>query len=131
MLPKFLARRLRWTLAAAAASAVYANRRDATRWWQFARRSVTPADEIFSPNWWTEARVRAAVTLDRTLRRSAAIDDVEVRGEDVLVRTHGGGWPDLERHLDPIRRVKGVSNVRCQSVGGDVDAIEAALMNAS
>ena len=54
-----------------------------------------------------------AVTMDRTLRRSPAIKDIVVDGDDVLLFVEGGVWPDVVRHLGSLQRVKGIREVRC------------------
>ncbi len=113
MLPKFLSRRLRWGAMFALAGAMITNRHDTARWWQFARRSTRPEAELGGHNWWTEARVRAALSFDRTLRRSPAIRDVVVDGDEVLLFVDGAVWPEVMRHLGSLQRVKGVREVRC------------------
>jgi hypothetical protein len=118
MLPKFLTRRLRWGATFALVGAVITNRHDAARWWQFAQRAIRRETEVGSTNWWTEARVRAALTLDRTLRRSPTIRDVVVDGDEVLLFVEGSVWPDVVRHLSSLQRVKGIREVRCVELTG-------------
>lgn len=113
MLPKFVARRLRWGLIAAVAGALITNRHDSARWWTFIRRTARRDNEIGTPNWWTEVHARTAITLDRTLRRTPAIKDVVVDGDEVLLFVEGSLWPDVVRHLGSLQRVKGVRDVRC------------------
>jgi hypothetical protein len=113
MLPKFLSRRLRWGATVALASALITNRHDSSRWWQFVRRTARGDADLGTQNWWTEVRVRAAITFDRTLRRSPAIKDVVIDGDEVLVFMEGGVWPDVVRHMSSVQRVKGVREVRC------------------
>lgn len=113
MLPKFLSRRLRWGATVTVLGALITNRHDSTRWWQFLRRTARPGTEFGTPQWWTEVRVRAAVTLDRTLRRSPAIKDIVVDGDEVVLFVEGTVWPDIVRHLGSLQRVKGIREVRC------------------
>lgn len=113
MLPKFLARRLRWGATMAVAGVVITNRHDSTRWWEFLRRTARPGGELGSPQWRTEVRVRAAVTMDRTLRRSPTIKDIVVDDDEVLLFVEGAVGPEVVRHLGSLQRVKGIREVRC------------------
>jgi hypothetical protein len=119
MLPKFLVRRLRWGTAFALAGALITNRYDSARWWQFARRTARRETMIGSDEWKTEARVRTALTLDRTLRRTPTIKDVVIDGDTVLLFVHGSVWPDVVRHTRSLQRVKGISEVRCIEIADD------------
>ena len=114
MLPSFVSRRVRWVWLAGVGTAVWMNRRDAARWWRFARRSIDRRDELDLHTWLTEARVRAAVTLDPVLRCDPGLDDVVVDDGNVTVRTASASWPDAATHLNGLRKVKGVANVWCE-----------------
>ena len=127
MLPKFLSRRLRWGATVAIAGALITNRHDSARWWQFVRRTARGDADLGTPNWRTEVRVRAAVTLDRTLRRSPAITDIVVDGDEVLLFVEGAVWPDVVRHLGTLQKVKGVREVRCVELADVPVTVEAGV----
>lgn len=113
MFPRFISRRLRWAWLAAIAGAIWTNRRDARRWARFVRRTFEERVDFDFGRFMLEARVRAALSFDPVLRRSAAIDDVVVNDGRVSLLTTAATWPDVERHLGNLRRVKGVTDVEC------------------
>jgi hypothetical protein len=90
------------------------NRRDAARWARFARRSVAERDQLTLQSWLTEARVRAAITIDPVLRADPGLEDVVVAGGKVTVRTTSMSWPDEATHLNGLRKVKGIADVSCE-----------------
>jgi hypothetical protein len=113
MLPKFLVRRLRWGTTFALMGALIINRHDSARWWQFITRTVRRETEFGSDEWKKELRVRTALTMDRTLRRTPVIKDVLVDSDEVLLMVEGSVWPDVVRHTSSLQRVKGIRDVRC------------------
>jgi len=123
MLPKFVMRRIRWGVLFAFVGAIIANRHDAQRWWRFIVRSARSRAEIGTPAWRTEARARLAVTMEPNLRRSPAVQDMVVEGNEVVVFTDGSDWPTLVPHLGAVQRVKGVTTVRCVERIDEPDAI--------
>jgi hypothetical protein len=111
-------------------TAAWRNRRDLLRWWGFARSAVADwgtrsVDELV-----TEARVRAAVTADPTLRQDPGLQDVRVRDGVVTLATTAAEWPP---HVDPVRRlekVKGVAAVHTEwspAVAGAASAVHSPL----
>ncbi len=121
MIPTFLSRRLRWVSLAGLASALWINRRDVARWLRFGRRSIRRGESLDLSAWMTEARVRAAVSLDPVLRADPSLDDIEVDDGNVTIRTRTTTWPDLATHMSGLRKVKGVADVRFEPgrlVGG-------------
>jgi hypothetical protein len=73
-------------------------------------RGTRPVAELL-----TEARVRAAVSADASLRQDPALRDLRVSDGVVTLATSRTDWP---RHTDPMRRlekVKGVASVRTDS----------------
>jgi len=113
-MPSFVARRIRWAWLAGLGTALWMNRRDVVRWTRFASRSVSLRDELTFDTWWTEARVRAAITMDPVLRNDPDLDDVEVSDGRVTVRTSSASWPDAVTHINSLRKVKGVAEVACE-----------------
>ncbi|MDO8362645.1 MAG: hypothetical protein Q7V88_07095 [Actinomycetota bacterium] len=121
MIPTFVSRRLRWVWLAGIGTTLWVNRRDVARWLRFARRSVAQRDKFDLQTWLTEARVRAAITVDPVLRCDPDLDDVVVEDGNVTIRTASMSWPDSVTHLNGVRKVKGVADVRCEPgelVGG-------------
>jgi hypothetical protein len=114
MIPSFVSRRLRWAWLAGGATVLWMNRRDAARWARFARRSIAGRDQLTLDSWLTEARVRAAITVDPVLRADPGLDDVVVDDGRVTVRTNSASWPDEATHLNGLRKVKGVADVSCE-----------------
>jgi len=116
MLPRFISRRLRWAWLAAIAGAVWTNRRDARRWARFARRTFEERADFDLNRFMLEARVRAALSFDPVLRRSPAIEDVVVNDGKVSLLSTAPTWPDVDRHLASLRRVKGVTDIECTPI---------------
>jgi hypothetical protein len=109
-----VSRRVRWFWLAGLATSLWTNRRDVARWARFARRSSTRRDRGDLASWMTEARVRAAISLDPMLRRDPSLDDVVVEDGRVSIRTASATWPDVATHVNGLRKVKGVADVRCE-----------------
>jgi len=93
------------------AAALWANRRDVTRWWSFLRRAVTNSRNQPLSETIKEARVRAAVSADPLLRRDPVIDDLSYDAGVVTLRTNTPSWPDREHLLRRLRTVPGVTDV--------------------
>jgi hypothetical protein len=111
MIPRAIRRRIRPMWLAAVASAAWANRHDVRRWADFAadavrERSTRPIDDVV-----TEAKVRAAVTMDPVLRRDPSLRDVIVRDGVVTVVADRADWPSMGTHISRLARVKGVTTV--------------------
>jgi hypothetical protein len=111
VLPRFLTRRFRFLWWPALLGALWANRRDVARWWAFVKRVVTDRRPKDYSDLMTEARVRAAVSADPMLRRDPALDDLSYGGGVVTLRTRTPTWPDRERLLSKLLRVRGINDV--------------------
>jgi hypothetical protein len=114
MLPSFIARRVRWVWLAGVATSLWMNRRDVARWLRFGQRSIAQRDQLSFASWLTEARVRAAISIDPVLRCDPGLDDVVVEDGSVTLRTGSASWPDTVTHLNGLRKVKGVANIACE-----------------
>jgi hypothetical protein len=106
------------------------NRRDVARWARFARRTAKRRDRGDLASWMTEARVRAAISLDPVLRRDPVLDDVVVADGRVEIHTASTTWPDIETHVNGLRKVKGVAEVRCEP-GARIDGVHVSANDAA
>jgi hypothetical protein len=111
MIPRVVTRRIRPMWIAALASALWVNRNDVVRWYEFLRRAVDQREARPLSEWITEAKVRFAVSTDPVLRRDPTLNDVEVRDGVVTLMTNTGTWPDPREHIRRLRRVKGIADV--------------------
>ena len=111
MIPRSIKRRVRPMWLATLGAAAWANRQDLGRWATFAskalrERNTRPLSEIL-----TEAKVRAAITLDPLLRRDPSLRDLSVHDGVVTLLASQAGWPDPREHFAKLSRVKGISHV--------------------
>lgn len=108
MLPRPLRRRFRPMWIAALASAAWANRQDLRRWINFAKDALNEREQRPMAEILTEAKVRAAVSMDPVLRRDPELRDLAVRnGVVTLFTTEPGGRDRFAR----LARVKGITRV--------------------
>jgi len=122
MIPRSIKRRVRPMWLAAFGAAAWANRQDLGRWATFAKqalneRNTRPMSEIL-----TEAKVRAAVSMDPLLRRDPALRDLTVRDGVVTLLASQAGWPDPREHFAKLSRVKGVTHVETSTSPTDQHA---------
>ena len=111
MIPRAVKRRIRPMWIATLASAGWANRSDVRRWWSFLRRAVNERETRSMAEVITEAKVRAAVTIDPVLRRDPSLADISVRDGVVTLMTTTDGWPSHHSQTSRIKRVKGVTDL--------------------
>ena len=121
MIPRSIKRRTRPMWLAAFGAAAWANRQDLGRWATFAsqtfrERNRRPVSDVI-----TEAKVRAAITMDPLLRRDPALRDVTVRDGIVTLLASQSGWPDPREHFAKLSRVKGITHVETSTSGTAVD----------
>jgi hypothetical protein len=109
-----LMRNLGWMSIAAG---LWRNRRDVRRWVDFARRSLQNNGQRPLSDILTEAKVRAAVSSDPSLRHDASLDDLTVEYGVVTMLTSIEPWPDLRTQMMRLKRVKGITDVTTRSVG--------------
>ncbi|MDP9464504.1 MAG: hypothetical protein M3P52_07770 [Actinomycetota bacterium] len=116
MIPRVGSRRIRPMWIAALASATWVNRKDVARWSEFLRRAVLQRQTRPLSEWITEAKVRVAVSSDPVLRRDPTLKDVEVRDGVVTLLTSTAAWPDSGSHVQRLKRVKGIADVKSQTL---------------
>ena len=114
-----LLRRIGWV---GIASALWTNRRDVKRWANFVKRAVTGRDRRPLADLLTEAKVRATITSDPSLRRDAAIDDLRVDNGVVTLLTNTASWPDPRDQVVKLKQVKGITDVTARPAPVDVRA---------
>lgn len=112
-------RRLWWI---GTASAIWSNRRDLKRWVNFVRRAASERERRPWSDLLAEAKVRAAISADPTLRRDDAIDDVRVDDGVVTLLTTTASWPDPRDQIVKLKQVKGVTDVTAKPAPTDVRA---------
>ena len=117
MIPKPIARRLRPLWLAAAGSAVWANRADATRWLRFAKRTISERGTRPLADILAESRVRAAVSSDPVLRRDPSLRDLRVQDGLVTLQTNGPAWPDPQHQIARLKKIKGITGVTASHGG--------------
>lgn len=127
MIPRSIKRRVRPMWLATLGAAAWTNRQDLGRWATFAShalrdRHTRPLSEIL-----TEAKVRAAVTMDPLLRRDPSLRDISVSDGIVTLLASHAGWPDPREHFAKLSRIKGISHVETSTSSSSADAHEASL----
>ena len=115
MIPKAVKRRIRPLWIATLASAGWANRADVRRWLSFLRRAVSERETRSMSEVVTEAKVRAAITIDPVLRRDPSLTDLSVRNGVVTLMTSTDGWPSHQTQISRLKRVKGVADLAVHS----------------
>jgi hypothetical protein len=111
MVPKIIKRRVRPLWVAGLLSAGWANRADVKRWIGFGRRAWTDRKSRPLSDLMTEARARAAISVDPVLRRDKSLQDVSVHDGVATLVTTTHPWPDGQAHLAKVRQVRGISEV--------------------
>ncbi len=111
MIPRLIKRRVRPMWLAMIASAAWANRQDLRRWAGFATRAVQQRNTRPMSDFMTEAKVRAAVSLDPLLRRDPDLCDLAVRDGVVTLFANRPTWPASPDRVDRLAWVKGISLV--------------------
>ena len=111
MIPRSIKRRIRPMWLATLGAAAWANRQDLGRWATFLTQAVRERNTRPLSETLTEAKVRAAVTIDPLLRRDPALRDLSVRDGIVTLLASQAGWPDPREHFAKLSRVKGISHV--------------------
>src|SRR3954463_11766759 len=91
-------------------AALWANRRDLMRWFNFAKRAAAPATRPKPEDLKLEARVRATLSADPLLRADPSIRDVRVRDGVVVLETPAE-WHNKTVALTRVGQVKGVESV--------------------
>lgn len=115
MIPRSVKRRFRPMWFAALASAAWANRHDLRRWANFLKRSLTERQSRSMADVLTEAKVRAAISMDPVLRRDASLQDVEVRDGAVTLYSDEASWPSSRNRFARLAKVKGVADVSAET----------------
>lgn len=123
MIPRAVKRRIRPMWLAALATAAWTNRHDLRRWINFAKQAVTERQSRSMGELVTEAKVRAAVSMDPVLRRDQSLKDLEVRDGVVKLYTDESNWPAARNRFARLSRVKGVTDVEA-TTGRPVATIE-------
>lgn len=111
MIPRTIKRRIRPMWFAALASAAWANRHDIKRWVDFGGRAVRERNQRPIAEVVTEAKVRAAVSLDPLMRRDQSLRDLSVNDGVVTLFADRAGWPGSRQNFGRLARVKGVTQV--------------------
>jgi hypothetical protein len=111
MIPRSIKRRVRPMWLAMIASAAWANRQDLRRWAGFVTRAVQQRNTRPMSDFVTEAKVRAALSMDPLLRRDPELRDLAVRDGVITLFANRSDWPGSRDHLDKLSRVKGISHV--------------------
>jgi len=91
-------------------SALWANRRDLTRWASFAKRAAVPATRPKPEDLKLEAKVRASLSADPLLRADPSIRDVRVHDGIVVLETPAD-WHNKSLAITRLSQVKGVESV--------------------
>lgn len=107
---RFARKRLRPVWRTAALAWLWSNRRDVLRWSRFAKRVAGPTTRPRRSDLLTEARVRAAISMDPLLRHDAALKDVLVRDGVARVQTDAT-WRNRSIGVHRIEQVTGVAAV--------------------
>jgi hypothetical protein len=115
MIPKAVKRHIRPLWIATLVSAGWANRVDVRRWLSFLSRAVRERETRSMSEVVTEAKVRAAITIDPVLRRDPSLTDVSVRDGVVTLMTAADGWPSHQTQISRLKRVKGVADLTVHS----------------
>ena len=111
MIPRSIKRKTRPLWLAALGSAAWTNRQDLKRWYDFAVNAVRERNHRPLSDLTTEAKVRAAVSMDTLLRRDPALKDLSVRDGVLTVYADLPGWRGAGDRVDRLARVKGVTRV--------------------
>ena len=109
-------RRTRPVWLAGLATAAWMNRKDIARWTEFVRRSVRQRRMLSLSDLLTEAKVRLALTADPVLRRDPALQDLAVHDGVVTLMTATPAWPDSAAHINRLKQVKGIADVKALQV---------------
>ena len=131
MIPRSMKRRVRPMWLAAIGAAAWANRQDLGRWATFASQAVRERNSRPLSETLTEAKVRAAVTMDPLLRRDPSLRDLTVRDGVVTLLASQSGWPDPREHFAKLSRVKGVTHVETATGTSTADAHASSLAEAA
>ncbi|MEO7397210.1 MAG: hypothetical protein ABIW84_01465 [Ilumatobacteraceae bacterium] len=132
---KKLRRPIRPLYRSAALAFLWANRRDAARWAQFAKRAVSRTTRPNSADLKLEARVRASLSADPVLRGDPSIRDLRVHDGIVVLETPAG-WHNRTLAITRLSQVKGVESVHTaadadQQQWLDVSGIETPVNHAT
>ena len=90
--------------------ALWSNRRDLSRWAQFAKRAAVPATRPKPEDLKLEARVRASLSADPLLRNDPSIRDVRAHDGIVVLETPAD-WHNKSLAITRLSQVKGVESV--------------------
>jgi hypothetical protein len=111
MVPKIVKRRMRPLWIAGLLSAGWANRADVRRWLAFSQRTWSEREKRSMSEVLTEARARAAITMDPVLRRDRSLKDIVVDDGVVTLLTTSQPWPDGSAHISRVKQVRGITDV--------------------
>ena len=130
-LRKVVERQARPIWVAALATSVWANRHDVRRWTGFAQRAFSerrtrPLSEVL-----VEARVRASVSADKTMRRDPSLKDIAVADGVITLTTTAVPWGASAPQVLRLNRVKGISEVKLASPRAVTSAPPATCQNPS
>jgi hypothetical protein len=107
---KTIRKQLRPLYRSAIVAFMWANRRDALRWAQFAKRVATPSTRPSSADLKLEAKVRSSLSVDPLLRQDPSIRDIRVR-DGIVVLESPPEWHNKALAVTRLSQVKGVESV--------------------